>query len=447
MSSQLVTSRLASRQASLMFASGANVNLFENEPHAVLNPYNNELKEMTKQGQDITAFNQGIIRWEVPKFEDCFKTGFLTLTTAAATGATVEAFCRGYGYHVFRRIYIQLTNNPYTAEFEVPYFMYDRHQNKYNSRQFMDFVEPSMLLSASLAARQQALARGHTAIVPLEVGQAYEGFENMFWISPLAHNLMIYAQLANASDVIYDPAASGANITNLGTLITDTRLFLSTNTVDDDARAVAIATYNSDDGLYNFMREPRIYQFDLAQSNNGVVTLTMNETRPFTMMTIFYEDAARVQTAWQKEYFQIAGPGQLSSDAVNTVVFPRYFELVGSGDETIIKKRDVMHQLEFEHREKFVDKEAGSWVLNVSPSVFDPLKDNTINGPIDPNVYSSIKLNLYFSGWVRDSKNPAAALPANVTSTPAGSGARVTVLFHTFNFVHNAKADANKTIA
>ncbi|HEY9817893.1 MAG TPA: hypothetical protein V6D20_19120, partial [Candidatus Obscuribacterales bacterium] len=299
MSSQLVVSRLASRQASLMYASGADVNLFENESHAVLNPYNHDLKEMSKQGQTPTSFNQGIIRWEVPKFEDCFKDGFFELTTAAATfnvAQTIEAFVQNFGYVAFRRVYIQLTNNPYTAEFELPYFMFDRQRTKYNSRQYMDFIEPSMLSSASTVARQRALAAGHKALIPFDVGQPYEGFENMFWISPLAHNMMVYAQLANAGDVIYAPNGSGAgssaNITNLSSIITDVKLFFTMNTVDDDARANAIAVYNSDDGIYNMVLEPRMWQFNTASSvSGGVLSLDMEETRPFTMMTFFVEHA------------------------------------------------------------------------------------------------------------------------------------------------------------
>lgn len=456
MSSQLVVSRLASRQASLMYASGAQVNLFENESHAILNPYNHDLKEMSKQGQTPTAFNQGIIRWEVPKFEDCFKTGFFELRTNAATqsaagGAPLlsdEALVNHFGYVAFRRMYIQLTNNPYTAEFEIPYFMYDRHHNKYNARQFLDFIQPSMLSGAPAVVRQAALTRGHTALIPLEVGQAYEGFENMFWISPLAHNMMIYAQLANASDVIEAPTVGASTaIGNLNTIIADVKLFLSMNTVDDDARANAIAVYNSDDGLYNMVREPRLWQFDIPQAvTSGVVSLDMEETRAFSAFTIFYESNFNTVTAWRKSPFDIGGLSRPAGDGANTLIHFTDFELVSLGGETIIKKRNVLHHLEFEQRERFVDREANLGQVNVSLSVYDPLKDNTINGALDPNVYNKIRLNLYFGGWPISSRN-AAALPANVSTTPAGAGARVTIMFHTHNFVHNSHADANKVIA
>lgn len=454
MSSQLVVSRLASRQASLMYASGRDVNLFENENHAILNPYNHDLKEMSKQGQTPTAFNQGIIRWEVPKFEDCFKTGFFELRTNAATQAagkpalSTEALVNHFGYVAFRRMYIQLTNNPYTAEFEVPYFMYDRHHLKYNSDKFMPYLATSMLSGVAAAVRQAALTRGHTALIPLEVGQAYEGFENMFWISPLAHNMMIYAQLANASDVIEDPTGtSGASIGNLNTIISDVKLFLSMNTVDDDARANAIAVYNSDDGLYNMVREPRLWQFDVPQAvTSGVVSLDMEETRAFSAFTIFYESNFNTTTAWRKAPFEIGGLSRPAGDGANTLIHFTDFELTSLGGETIIKKRNVLHHLEFEQRERFLDRDFTLGQINVSLSVYDPLKDNTINGALDPNVYNKIRLNLYFGGWPISSRN-AAALPANVTTTPAGAGARVTIMFHTHNFVHNSHADANKVIA
>lgn len=441
MSSQLVVSRLASRQASLMYASGAQVNLFENESHAVLNPYNHDIKELSIQGQTPTAFNQSIIRWEVPKFEDCWKQAFLSLTTAAlGAPAGGDALVDHYGYVAFRRMYIQLTNNPYTAEFEVPYFMFDRHRLKYNSRQYLQYLNTGgYLIGTPLAARQAALQNGHTALIDLEVGQSYEGFENMFWISPLAHTLMIYAQLSNTTDIIdtNGSAVPGTSdwITagnNFNTLITDVRLYASMITVDDDARASAMAIYNSDDGLYNFVREPRFWSFNLSPTAavGGVVSLDMEETRPFTMMTIFYECEDKVTTSYRRVPFDIQGP-TMTDNALATVNWFNDFELVSLGGETIIKRRSVLHQRAMEHKWRFVDREANDWILNVPLSVYDPIKCNTINGALDPNVYNKIRLNLYYTGAV----------------ATGGAGARVTVLFHAFNFIHNSHSDANKVIA
>lgn len=438
MSSQLVVNRLASRQASLMYASGAQVNLFENESHAILNPYNHDIKEMSIQGQTPTAFNQSVIRWEVPKFEDCFKSGFISLTTNAVGAPGGDAFVDHYGYVAFRRMYIQLTNNPYTAEFEVPYFMFDRHRVKYNSRQYLQYLNTGgYLIGTPLAQRQAVYAAGHTALIDLEVGQAFEGFENMFWVSPLAHNLMIYAQLANIGDVLDTsgsaiPGTADTAAGTLSTLISDCRLYLTMNTVDDDARANSIATYNSDDGIYNFVREPRIWSFNVAAgaATGGLVSLDMEETRPFTMMTIFYECEDKVTTAYRRVPFDIQGP-TMTDNAANTVNFFTDFELLSLGGETIVKKRSVAHQRAMEHKWRFADRESNDWIINCSLAAFDPLKCNTINGALDPNVYNKIRLNLYFTGAV----------------ATGGSGARVTVLFHAFNFVHNSHADANKVIA
>lgn len=438
MSSQLVVNRLASRQAALMYASGAQVNLFENESHAILNPYNHDIKEMSLQGPLPRTFNETAVRWEVPKFEDCFKAGFISLTTAAVVAPGGDAFVEHYGYVAFKRIYMQLTNNPYTAEFEVPYFMFDRHRVKYNSRQYLQYLNTGgYLIGTLLAQRQAAYAAGHTVLVDLEVGQAFEGFENMFWVSPLAHNLMIFAQLSGLGDVI-DTAGSVAPGTpdtapgELSTLISDVRLYLTMNTVDDDARAGTIAVYNSDDGLYNFVREPRIWSFNVAWNavTSGFVSLDMEETRPFTMMTIFYECEDKVTTPYRRVPFDIQGP-TMTDNAGFVVNFFTDFELLSLGGETIVKKRSVLHQRAMEHKWRFADREANDWIINCSFAAFDPLKCNTINGALDPNVYNKLRLNLYFGGAV----------------APQGSrGARVTVLFHAFNFVHNSHADANKVI-
>lgn len=429
--SQLIAGRLADVQAVQNYASGAETNIFANEVHGIVNAHHHDHDSPIQLGQTPTAFNGRTVKFQLSKFTDCFKAGYFRLTTAAAAGATTEAFVNYYGYLAIPRCHIKITNSNYTPQNEVPYWRFDMDRLRYNSRQYMEYRSDSQLAGVPLARRQAALANGHTAIIDLETGQPRHGMENFFWLSALAHELNIVVDLAQASDVIYDPANSGTLITNKATLITGFDLVLSGVTVDEDARAATIAMHNSDDGLYNLLMQPLYWSWNVLPTGavNGQVDLTFKESRPFTLMTLFIECEDKTQS-WQRDPFDIQYP-TMTDIAGNTVNFPTHFEVIAGNNNPVITKREITEHTLFEHSHRFVDREANDYIINASMSYFDPLKDNTINAPFAPGVYHQLTLRLYFSGAVAS----------------AGSGMRVTMLLHGHNFVHNAHSDATSVIA
>jgi hypothetical protein len=434
MSSSRVVEEMSSRLASLIFAPGAVTNFLENSPHSVLNPYYVDFYQQDLIGQSPTSFNQQVLKFEMQKYLDCFRTGYFKLITNAATFTvpqTTEAFVNYTGFKLFPRIQIQLTNNDYTGNFVLPYFMYSRQNLIQFARQYLEHQEDTMMIGKSAAFRQAALASGWTFIVDLEVGQSLRGFENMFWISPLANQLTICATLANANEVIFAPGGLNTNISNINTLINSVTFVAEGFTVDDDARANVIATYNTDDGVYNFLRESRTYTQTYAPTaaSGGQITMQFNETRPVSMFSIYYECVDKVDTPWQMSPFDIQGP-TMTDTAGNTVNFPTHFQF-NAGEEVIIKKRPIDVQRTWVHRKCWPDQEAGPWILHIPVGAWDPLKDNSITGAYDPNVWANMTLILFFSGAVAS----------------GGSGAKVTMLTWVGQWVHTSHADGAKVLS
>lgn len=433
MSSNRVTERMTSRLASLNHAPGKDVNFLENQVHTVMNPYHQDYQLESRDSQLQTSMAGQTYEWTLAKFYDCCKSGFFKVVFNAITpDLGTEAFINNAGYFIFQRMQIKLTNNDYTANFPLSYFFFDRQRLVYNSRQYLQFQETDMMIGRPLAYRQARLAAGHTFRIDVEVGQAIKGFENMFWLSPLSHNLQMTVQMASQpSDLVWTSTAGTASNADFSNWVNNIELYMDKFTVDDDARAGVIADYNTDDGLYNFVREPRMHYFSVAAAaaTAGSVELKFKETRPAHMITIFYECADKVNTAWAKSPFDIQGP-TMTDNGGNTVNFPTHFE-IKAGEEVIIRKREVGAHLNFDHRTKFVDREAGDWILNIPFTCTDPLKDNTLYGVYDPNVWVDISVVLYYSGAVAS----------------GGTGARVAVMIYTNNFIHNSGGDANKVLS
>jgi hypothetical protein len=432
-SSDVVQQQMSSRLASLAYAPGSDINFLENQQHSVLNVYSNDIATVTPLGVTPTAFNGSQIKFNLYKYMDCFNRLFMKVVTNAAAGATNQAFVQNAGFVMFPRSKLVLTNNDYTANFPAPYMNFDRQRLVNCSRQWLQHQEETMMIGRPLAYRQAALAQGHTFIVDLELGHALKAFENAFWVSPLAHELIAELTLCNDSDIINAPAGSSAGLTNLGTLINSMTMHVDNYAVDDDARANVIAMYNTDDGIYNFIRDCHVYTQTYLPTatgaSGGELTFNFNETRPVVMYTLFFECVDKVDVPWRKSPFDIQGPSMIDN-GLFTVNFPTHFELV-SGEQTLIKKRAIDVQRSLIHRTKFEDREAGDWIINIPCGTWDPLKDNSINGSYDPNVWPQLTFKFTM---------------AAETAT-GGSGLKCTLLCHLYNFTHISHADAAKILS
>lgn len=420
----IVAGKYASTTGPVNHATGAETNLFAHESHSIGNAYHFDHEDSSIQGQTPTSFSGRAVKFTIEKFNDCFKEGHFKIVTNAAAGATTEAFINYYGYFAIQKMGIKLTNNNYTPINEIAYWKFDCDRVRYNSRQWIGYKQENQLMGVPLAVRQAALANGHTVYIDLFTGNSKHGLENMFWISPLAHELTIEAVLGTSADVIYDPANQGVNITNKDSLIQSFDLILNPVTVDEDARAIAIAMHNSDEGLYNLIFQPLLWSFNIPATTNGLFEFPFRETRHFNMLTIFFECEDKT-VGWQREPFDIQGP-TMTDLGGNTVTFPTEFELIGGSSTHLIKRRTVAVHRIWEHAHRFVDREPNDWILNVPFAYIDPLKDNTIMNPIGPDVYNQLRLRLYWPGAV----------------ATGGSGARVTLVLHTNNFINNANSDA-----
>jgi len=427
MGAETVAAILAGSTANQTAVSGAQTNLVSNEEYSIANAYHHDHEEGSLSGQSPTSFNGQVLKFQLEKFTDCFKEGYFEITTNPVAGVTTEAFINYYGYWVIPTMFIKLTNNNYTPVNEVAYFKFDKDRTRYNSRQYIDYKTDNHFYGVPLAVRQAALANGHTVYCDLQVGQPNHGLENFFWMSTLAHELSVHCKLAQASDIIYDPANNGTLIAaGLANIIQSISFNHVAVTVDEDARAVEVSKANSDSGVYNYISQPIYWTFNIPSTHTGEYKFPMREVRAFCMMTIFYECEDKTQ-AWQREPFDIQGPS-MTDLAGNTVNFPSsFFVRGGSSNNDIVKERRVdIHRL-WEHQNRFVDREHGDWILNVSHALLDPLKDNTAQNSIHPDVYNHITLGFKWTG---------------APFVGAGAGARVTVLLHTHNFINNANSDA-----
>lgn len=425
---EVVSANMAGTAAPTNFCPGTECNIFANEEYAVANAYHFDHESTSLLGQSPSAFNGREVKFTLEKFNDCFKEGYFKLVTNPVASATTEAFVNYYGYMAIPKMHIKLTNNNYTPNNEIPYWKFDEDRIRYNSRQYVQYKQAGGLMGVPLAVRQAALANGHTCYIDLCVGGATHSLENFFWISPLAHELTIVCQLAQASDVIYDPANSGSLISaDLSTIINSLDLFHVAVVTDEDARAQAVANHNSDEGLYNYISQPLYWSFNIPSTVTNSFEYTFKETRAFCMMTIFYECEDKTQ-GWQREPFDIQGP-TMTDLGGNTVNFPTTFKLTGGQSTEIVKERDVIMHRRWEHAHRFVDREAGDWILNVPFAIYDPKKDNTVQNSLHSDTWNQLKLRFTWAGG------------ASVTGG-SGSGARVTILLHAHNFINNANSDA-----
>ena len=427
MGAETVAAILAGSTANQTAVSGAQTNLVSNEEYSIANAYHHDHEEGSLTGQSPTSFNGQTLRFQLEKFSDCFKEAYFEIITNPVAGVTTEAFVNYYGYWVVPTMFMKLTNNNYTPNNEVAYYKFDVDRTRYNSRQYIGYKQEDHLAGVPLAVRQAALANGHTCYCDLQVGGAKHGLENFFWMSTLAHELTVHCKLAQASDVIYDPANNGGLITaGLANIIQAIRFKHVAVTVDEDARAVEVSKANSDAGIYNYIQQPIYWTFNIPSTHTGIYEFQLREVRAFSMMTIFYECEDKTQ-AWQREPFDIQGPS-MTDLAGNTVNFPTYFYLKGgSGKTEIVRERSVDIHRRWEHAHRFVDREPNDWILNVSHALIDPLKDNTAQNSIHPDVYNHITLGFRWDG---------------APFVGAGAGARVTVLLHCHNFINNANSDA-----
>lgn len=394
----LLKLRSVGAQAPLNYAVG--INQFANRAHAVSNVCHREYLDIDPM-RAVTSFGQ-CVEYEFNKDHDYHTRTQLILVTNPATftgpGQVNEQFVEGAGYVMVENITIKYNSTRLNCSI-IPFEYQKILDMIFEDDRLQNLKSDNYLLNKTVAQRKSALALGWTFIIDLYWGTAYS--RSLYLMtSAFSSRPRIQVQLANQNVVIQDKTSSGANISNLNTLIKFITFKHNGLHVLPSAREEELQRYNQDDGIFSLVDHFDVLDTLVPALTTGPFQIKLDTlTSTYEHVWIICRSNVQMSTPWHEDPAFWSGKQFTFDDGsgvtTNTFNWPDRIDMQFGTNHFVFNTQTYQYNTT-QYRRVWFPLSAGGDSTMVILFSEDPLARNAIMGSMDFNVSGSKTLTFHW---------------------------------------------------